>query len=186
MGDPVRIVRVSVEDYLAGEREAETRHEYVDGELFAMGGASREHNTISFNLAASLGPHLRGGPCRAASSDMKVRAATSSRYYYPDLVVSCNDPAEEPDAYVETRPTLVVEILSPSTAAIDRREKRVAYLAIETLQEYVLIAQDRAEVVVHRREGDDWLMETFVGGERVELGSIGFALDVDELYRGVL
>ena len=129
MGDPVRIVRVSVEDYLAGERDSETRHEYVDGG---------------------------------------------------------NDPVDEPDAYVETRPTPIVEILSPSTAAIDRREKRVAYLATGTLQEYVLIAQDRAEVVVHRREGDGWLLETFGGGERVELGSIGFALDVDELYRDVL
>ena len=92
MAGSLRIAHVDVEDYLAGERHAEIRHEYVDGELFAMTGASRTHNRLSMNLSSRLAVHLEGGPCRVAASDMKVRPATARRFYYPDLVVSCNDP----------------------------------------------------------------------------------------------
>ena len=180
----LRIRRVSVEDYLAGERLADVRHEYVDGELFAMTGASRTHARLAVNLTARLSDHLEGGPCRVAVSDMKVRPAIGTRFYYPDLVVSCNDPAEEGDEHVETRPTLVVEVLSPSTEQIDRREKRIACQSIPTLRECVLVSQLAREVSVYRRDGEDWLLEVLGAGERTELGSIGFALDIDDTYRG--
>lgn len=185
MGESLRIAHVSVDDYLAGERTAEQRHEYVDGELFAMGGASRAHNSLTANLLIRLGAHIENGPCRIASSDMKVRPAIGARFYYPDLVVSCNDPDEEEDVYVETRPTIVVEVLSGSTEQTDRREKRVAYQSIDTLREYVLIAQDIHEVSVYRRDGADWLVDVLGPGERTTLESVGFMLDVDDLYRNV-
>ena len=185
MAGSLRIAHVDVEDYLAGERHAEIRHEYVDGELFAMTGASRTHNRLSMNLSSRLAVHLEGGPCRVAASDMKVRPATARRFYYPDLVVSCNDPAEEEDEYVETHPTIVVEILSDTTEQIDRREKRLAYQSIPTLREYVLVAQRAREVSVYHRDGEDWLLDVFGAGERTTLASIDFPLDVDDLYRGL-
>ena len=185
MGESLRMAHVSIDDYLAGERTAEQRHEYVDGELFAMGGASRAHNSLAANLLIRLGAHIEGGPCRIASSDMKVRPAIATRFYYPDLVVSCNDPAEEEDVYVETHPTIVVEILSASTEQTDRREKRVAYQGIATLREYVLVAQDARRVQVYRRDGADWLVDVFGPAERTALKSVGFVLDVDDLYRNV-
>lgn len=185
MAESLRTTRVSVEDYLAGERVTEVRHEYVDGELFAMTGASRRHNTLVMNLSIRLGTHLEGGPCRLASSDMKVRAAVGERFYYPDLVVSCNDARDEADEYVETRPTIVVEVLSESTVQTDRREKRVAYQSIESLREYVLVSQTAREVSVYRRDGAGWLLDVLGAGERIPLDSVGFELDVDDLYRNV-
>ena len=181
----LRIVHTSVEDYLAGERRSGTRHEYVDGELFAMVGASRAHNALVVELTKRLALHLDDGPCRLAASDMKVRAAQATRYYYPDLVVSCNDPAEEPDEYVETHPTLVIEVLSDSTAATDRREKRLAYQATESLQEYVMVRQDRPEITVYRRDAPDWVMHRFGEGERVTFASLDYAFTIDELYRKI-
>ena len=184
MAHSLRLTRVSVDDYLAGERLAELRHEYVDGELFAMSGASRTHNRLTMNLSVRLGAHLEDGPCRVAASNMKVRTTLGERFYYPDLVVSCNDPAEEEDEYVETAPTIVVEVLSASTEQTDRREKRVAYQSIPTLREYVLVAQHAREVSVYRRDGEDWLLDVYGAGERTALESIGFPLDIDDLYRG--
>ena len=184
MNAPRPIIRLSVEEYLAAERSAEVRHEYVDGELFAMTGASRAHDAIALNVAAALLEHLRGGPCRVALADMKVRVESLNRFYYPDVVVSCNAVAEEPDDYVETRPTLVVEVLSPSTAATDRREKRLGYQTIPSLQEYVLVHQDRVAMEVFRRQGELWTRAEHTAGERVVLASLGFEVEPLDLYRG--
>ena len=97
MSAPHPIIRLSVEKYLSAERSADVRHEYIDGELFAMTGASRAHNAISLNIAAALLDHLRDGPCRVAISDMKVRVESLNRFYYPDVVISRNAVSEEPD-----------------------------------------------------------------------------------------
>jgi len=186
MGIPVPQVLVSEVDYLETERDASTRHEYVDGVLFAMTGASRAHNQIATNLTIALGTHLRGSGCRVASSDMKVRLGdTNRRYYYPDAVVSCSDPDEEPDAYTETRPVLVVEILSRSTAAIDRREKRLAYQAMPSVIDYLIVSQESREVERFTRAGESWTHTLFGTGETVELVSIGFALAMEELYADI-
>ena len=116
MSQARKIQRLSVAEYFTLERETDVRHEYIDGELIAMGGASRAHNIIVFNLGAAIRPHLRGTPCRIGGGDMKVFIETVNRGYYPDLLVSCNDPADEADQYTETRPLLVMEVLSTSTA----------------------------------------------------------------------
>ena len=186
MAEAIRVVRLSVEDYLVAERDSPVRHEYVDGELFAMAGAGRAHNALAVNLTRHLANHLDGGPCRVAASDMKVRPANATRFYYPDLVVSCNDPSEEPDDHVETHPTLVAEILSASTRDTDRREKRFAYQGIETVREYVLLEQDAREITVYRRDGDGWLRLTFRRADRVAFESLDFEIDIDTLYRGVV
>lgn len=128
--------------------------------------------------------HLEGGPCRVIASDMKVRPAHGTRFYYPDLVVSCNDADEEEDEYVETRPSVLVEVPSSTTEQTDRREKRVAYQGIATLREYLLVSQDKREVSVYRRDGNDWLLDVLGPGETTTLESIGLSLDVDDLYRG--
>ena len=184
MNVPRPIIRLSVEDYLAAERSADVRHEYVDGELFAMTGASRAHKAIALNIAAALLDHLRDGPCRVAIADMKVRSESLNRFYYPDGVVSCNAVAEEPDDHVETRPILVVEVLSPSTAATDRREKRLGYQTLPSLQEYVLVHQDRVAIELFRRQGDLWTRAEHAAGERIALPSIGFEVEPLDLYRG--
>ena len=182
MGEARRVTRVPVEDYLAGERDAEVRHEYVDGELFAMAGARRSHNTVVATFARVLGDRLTGGPCRIGVADMKVQAAPRSRYYYPDLVVSRNDPDEEPDEYTETHPCLIVEVLSESTAGIDRREKRMAYQRIESLVDCVLVDVDGRSVERWTRDGDGWTLTSFEGDEVLALASIGAELPVADCF----
>ena len=185
MGEARRVEKVSVEDYLAAERESDVRHEYVDGQLFAMAGASRARNTAVTNLVRELGSQLRGGPCRTGSSDMKVGAAPGSRYYYPDIVVSCNDESEEPDPYVETRPTLLVEVLSTSTEATDRREKLVAYQSMPSVQEYVLVDLAARAVEVYVRDGIGWSHRTMAEHEPLALESLAVELAVADVFEGV-
>ena len=185
MGDAARQTVVSEDEYLALERDSEVRHEYVDGRLFAMGGASRPHTLIATNLVTALRTRLRGSGCRVSSSDMKVRLADGRRYYYPDLVVSCNDPREEPDAYTETRPTLVVEILSPSSESTDRREKLVEYQALPSVADYLILSQDAPALERFERDGDGWTRATLGAGETIELAALGLSLPVDELYEDV-
>ena len=131
-------------EYLVIEPEGNVRHEFIDGELVAMTGTSRAHNAIVTNLTISIGSHLRGTACRVASNDMKVVISEANRSYYPDLMVNCSDPADEPDDYTETQPRLVIEVLSPSTEDYDRGDKRLHYQQISSLQDYVLIAQSIA------------------------------------------
>ena len=186
MGAPAPQIHVDEADYLAAERDAEVRHEYVDGILFAMTGASRAHNLLATRLSARLFNHLERGGCRVSSSDMKVRLAEGRRYYYPDIVVSCSDPRDEPDAYTETRPVLVVEILSPSTAATDRREKRLAYQTIPSLVDYLIVSQDDVSVERFTRGETVWTHATFGAGEAIELASVDLTLAMDDLYAGAL
>ncbi|HMN45879.1 MAG TPA: Uma2 family endonuclease [Povalibacter sp.] len=170
---------LSVEAYLEQEADGRVRHEYVAGEIFAMIGGSVRHNELALRLATAFTAHLRGGPCRAYMSDVKVRIKRGMdvSFYYPDVMVSCV-PAEH-QYYLES-PKLIVEVLSPTTEAIDRREKAVQYQLIETLEEYVLVAQDEREVTVFRRS-EDWKPAVHRSG-RLELRSIDLALQIEEIY----
>ena len=185
MSQAQKIQRFSVAEYFMLERATNVRHEYIDGELIAMGGASRVHNTIVFNLGAAIRPHLRGTPCRIAGGDMKVFIETVNRGYYPDLVVSCNDPVDEADEYTETRPLLLIEVLSSSTAAIDRTEKRLNYQRLDSLQEYVLVAQHESSVEVYRRQPDGWFYIQYSAGDDIELASINLSLPISMVYEDV-
>ena len=181
----VKTGTVSVEEYLAGEPRSEVRHEYIGGEVYAMAGASEEHNTISLNLASALRTHLRGKACRVFMVEMKVRLCVAQEdvFYYPDLMVTC-DPRDT-DRYAKRFPKVLIEVLSADTARTDRREKFFSYTGIETLEEYVLVAQDRQEVTVFRRSAQ-WAPEVLTPtGRPLELTSIEFSLALDAIYEGV-
>jgi Uma2 family endonuclease len=177
---------VSVDDYLAGEEGSEVKHEYLGGVVYAMAGTSKEHNRIAQNIAFAARPSLKGKPCEVFISDVKVRlkALGDDVFYYPDVMVAC-DPRDTHRLF-SRYPKLLVEVSSPSTQRLDRREKRWSYQTIETLEEYVIAAQDRIEVTVFRRV-NNWKPEVFNRLENtVKLKSIGLALKVSSIYEGVM
>lgn len=149
------------ESYLAWEAEQTEKHEYWRGEVFAMLGARREHVVVSLNLAAALKQRLRGGPCQAYISDMKLRIATVDAIFYPDVIVSC-DPRDHVAEHALEHPALIIEVLSDSTAAFDRGDKFAAYRTLSTLQEYVLVDIPSRRLESFRRTGDaDWLLHEY-------------------------
>lgn len=177
---------LTVEEYLKAEESSNIRHEYVDGEIFAMAGASEEHNLITSNLIALLRPHLRGTPCRAFVSDMKLKVNVQNAdiFYYPDLLVTCEQSDKE--RYFKTRPTLIVEVLSNSTKTIDKREKRMNYQSIESLKEYVLVSQDEIKVEVYRKNAQgNWLLEILGKNDKIRLDSIDLTLTMTDIYEDV-
>lgn len=183
MSLPKQRLFVSVEEYLAGERESPARHEYVAGQVYAMAGASDRHNRIAGNIFAALNGRLDDSECEPFISDMKIMVAPDL-YYYPDVVVTCHPPGG--DRYTRSRPVLVVEVLSPTTERTDRGEKLAAYRDCETVREYVLASQDRMLVELHRRQGEGWTIERFTEtDEHVTLASVDLTLTLGEIYRNV-
>lgn len=178
-----RRTAVTVPEYLEGERTGEVRHEYVDGEVYAMVGASDRHGLIASALVFALIPAARRGRCQLFTSDMKVRLEIGGQtlFYYPDLVLAC-DP-DDRERYYRTRPCLIVEVLSETTERIDRREKLLAYQTLPSLKEYLLVAQDERHVTVHRRRGG-WRAEYFTDGT-IPLDCVDEPLAVDAVYADV-
>jgi Uma2 family endonuclease len=179
---------ISEEEYLRLEAQSPIRHEYVNGEMFAMTGGTLRHNTIALNIAAALRNHLRDTLCRAFINDVRVRVAKTNSYDYPDLLVTCARGAQTMDLSAVTveDPVLVIEVLSATTEATDRREKLLAYRTLASLSEYVLISQDEARVEIHRRRGDiGWEKIEYFGPETVELASVGLQIGMREIYEGV-
>ena len=174
------------EDYLAVEREStDVRHEYVQGQVFAMTGGSYEHSLITANLARRLGNQLDGSPCAVLSSDMRIRIETADACAYPDVSVLCGEPSfHDQRRDVLTNPTLIAEVLSPSTEAYDRGGKFALYRQLPSLRHYLLIAQDRVAVDVFTRQPDGrWLLDAFADADAViELEGLGCRLAVGELY----
>lgn len=175
-----QVTFISEEDYLEGEKITELKHEYVDGHIYAMAGAHSNHNSLALNISSEFKNHLKGKPCRAYMSDMKVRINNGSKYYYPDVLVNC----PPVNGYFTETPRLIVEVLSNSTRRIDETEKRMAYMQIETLEEYVLIAQDFVQIEVIRKS-DDWKAVKYFLGDEVTFTSIGLTLSVEAIYDGV-
>ena len=174
---PNTLPRMSVEEYLDYEHSQDVRHEFVDGYLYAMTGASERHERIAANLLISLGMHLRGSPCRAYKGDLKLTVGED--HYYPDVFVTCGP--DRPDGYSRDDPVVIAEVLSPSTARNDRGDKRLAYESLETLSEYVLVWQDRTRVEVRRRgEPEPQVLESL--DDVLRLDSIDFAVPLGELY----
>jgi Uma2 family endonuclease len=162
----------------------EVRHEFVDGEILAMAGGSVEHSALATAFCGLLFTHLRGGPCRVHSSDLRIRIHEANVSTYADAVVVCDplEPGVESTTHV-TNPRVVVEVLSASTEDYDRHEKRLYYQLLPSLQEYVLVAQDKRRVEVWSRDGQMWLHSVHEAGTRAPLRSIRFELEVDDLYR---
>jgi Uma2 family endonuclease len=171
---------LSIDEYLAGELESQVRHEYVDGEVYVMVGASDRHGLITLNLAGLLSQRLPER-CLVFSSDMKVRIQTAERdiFYYPDVLVSCDPRDREP--YFRQYPCLAAEVLSTHTARLDRFEKFLFYQQIDTLEEYLLVAQDYRQVEVFRRS-DQWQGTRYTKGE-VPLRSVDLGVTIEALYR---
>lgn len=177
------------EEYLERERRAEYKSEFYSGEIFAMSGASRKHNRIAVRLTMLIAQHLSGKKCEPFNSDMRVLVQPSGLYTYPDLSVACEEPrfADE-NADTLTNPTLLVEILSPSTERYDRGQKAKLYRALPSLRELLLISQDSYDVELYRRQADgSWALFEASGLDgSVELASIGYTLRLRELYATVV
>ncbi|HEY0078039.1 MAG TPA: Uma2 family endonuclease [Pyrinomonadaceae bacterium] len=173
------------EEYLALERRAEFKSEYVDGAAYAMAGGSERHNLIAANIIIEIGGQLRGRPCRIYPSDLKVRVPNSTRFFYPDVSVVCGETLfadEERD--VVLNPVLIVEVLSESTAGFDRGKKFLSYQQIPSLQEYLLVSQDEFLIEHYLRQGDEnWLYTKVSGLEgRVLLPSVECELGLAAVY----
>ncbi|WP_027994709.1 Uma2 family endonuclease [Simplicispira psychrophila] len=186
MSQPAPQCRFDASAYLDWEAQQTDKHEYLDGEVFAMAGASDAHVTLALNLAVALRAHLRGGPCSVFISDMKLRVAADNAYFYPDVFVTCAD-ADRAQALHKSAPTLVAEVLSPSTSAYDRGAKFAAYRKLPSLREYLLIDPERTSVDLFRRneEGRWVLFPHEAGGDMLELASVGLRLPLAQLYEDV-
>jgi Uma2 family endonuclease len=177
-------LNLTVSEYLQLELESEIRHEYIAGEVYAMAGASEEHDLICGNIYVKLRQHLRGSGCRVFSSDMKVKIEELDIFYYPDISVSCDDGDRE--KYFKKSPCLLVEVLSNGTKRTDKHEKLVNYLEIQSLQEYVLVSQDRVKVEVYRQDDNgNWNATVLGEGDVLSLESVGLKMTVGEVYEDV-
>lgn len=176
------------EEYIAAERKATRKSEYLSGEIVAMSGASNEHNLITVNTLTVLYNQLADRGCRIYASDMRVGIGAGVSYFYPDVSVVCDRPRFEDDALdILTNPQVIIEVLSTSTESYDRGEKFARYRQLDSLQEYILISQDKVQVEHYLRQGGQWLLSEFGAREDIlSLISIGAELPLNQIYRFVL
>ena len=175
------------EEYLAFEREADIKHEYCNGQLYAMSGASRAHNLISGNIFGELRSQLKGRPCEVYMGDMRVLVDAARSYRYPDVVVACDAPRFQDDVFdTLLNPTVIVEVLSLSTEARDRGEKFAEYAQLVSLREYILVSQKTVHVEHYLRQGTRWVSRECRDLDAVlQLESIGCALPLRDIYEKV-
>ena len=171
---------MSEEDYLQGELISNVKHELIDGCVYAMAGASANHQRISGNISRKFGNHLEDLPCEPFGSDMKVKAGAS--FFYPDVIVDCHFDESRP--YYTQSPLIIVEVLSKSTRRTDETIKLMSYINIPSLQEYVLIEQDYVDIQVIRRS-EAWLPKHYFLGDDITFESIGLTLPVEDIYHRV-
>ena len=174
-------------EYLALERDADFKSEYLRGEIYAMSGASLNHNIIAGNLTRFLGNKLDGRPCRVFVSDMKVQIHTADAYFYPDISGLCGEMEFHDDRRdIYGNPEFVIEILSDSTELYDRGKKFFYYQMLPSLKEYVLVSQNSAVLEVYRKDGDHWIYQLLRNSDAIlKLESIGCELTFSEIFRGV-
>lgn len=179
-------VHLSPEQYLSYEEASPIKHEYRDGEVYAMAGASDAHVTIALNLAVGLRSHVRGTGCRVYLSDMKAHINANNRFFYPDVMVTCDD-RDQATATYKQFPCLIVEVLSASTEAFDRGDKFADYQSLESLQEYVLINAKRQRIECFRRSEGRWVLETYTAtSETFTLSSINYEGEMAAIYEDVI
>ena len=173
------------QDYLAGEKLASVRHEYVDVKVYAMACTSLRHNDIAMNISFALRAAARGTPCKVNVSDVKVRVEHSKAYYYPDVMVGCE--RSEADAYYLDKPCLIVEITSKSTEWIDRHQKTLAYQTINSLQAYLIVAQDKQQVTLYVRDSTKtWEVGLYDQAEQtLFLPCLDTKLSLSSIYEGI-
>ena len=175
------------EEYLAFERKATTKHEYLNGQIVAMSGASFAHNFLTMNVANQLYNQLIEGECQVAASDMRVKVTEIDSYFYPDVVVVCGEPRAEDDTFdTLLNPVVIVEVLSPSTEVYDKGEKFEHYQQIASLKDYILISQDEVHVEHYCRQESEWLQTEFRElADVLSLLSIDCELRLQDIYRRV-
>lgn len=179
--------RYTPKEYLALERKAEYRSEYINGQIYALAGTSRFHNKIVANLAGQLYVQLRGRPCDAFMNDMRVKVNETGLYTYPDVVALCGEPRFE-DSHLDTllNPNLIIEVLSESTERYDRGEKFAHYRRLPSLAEYALVAQDRVRVELYVRQGEQWVLTEYSDpAGAVTFPSIDCAIALQDIYERV-
>ena len=182
MGQPAHKPVMTAADYLAWEAEQTERHEFVGGETFAMAGAEDRHVTVTMNVGFALRQHLAGTPCRTFITDMRLHVAALGNYFYPDIMVTCSA-ADLASPMAKSEPKLIVEVLSPSTAAYDRGLKFSHYRNLPSLQEYVLIDIDTRAVDCYMLGTDGlWVLHPFAANETVTLASVALQVTAAQLF----
>ena len=177
---------LSPDTYLQQEQHSAIKHEYRDGEVYAMAGANDAHVTICLNLATTLRTSVRGTGCRVYMADMKARIDAKNRFYYPDVMVTCDERDRQFPLYKQ-HPKLIVEVLSDSTEAFDRGDKFFDYRQLETLQEYVLISHHQQRVDCFRRGPEGlWLLQCYAPDSEIHLASLDFRISFEALYEDVV
>ena len=185
MGHAALKSKMSGDEYLAWEAEQAEKHDFIDGEVYAMAGAESGHVTTSLNMAMALRQHLAGTPCRTFIADMKVQAKEGDNYFYPDVVVTCSD-VDRNSSLVKREPTLIIEVLSPSTAAYDRGEKFAQYRSIASLKEIAFIDMSSRRTDVYRRGADGlWVLHPFDAGAAVTLASVELTVSAEAMFAEV-
>ncbi len=186
-GDAAPEARIDYETYLAIERDTGLKHEWLDGRVWAMVGATPAHNHLSAQMIVELSRLLGDRPCRVFTSDQKIRVRATGLATSPDAVVICGELMRDPEDRVAlTNPALIVEVLSDSTALYDRGEKFAHYKRLPSLRDYVLVSQHEARIEVYSRdEGRRWIYQDAAPGEQLPLTAVEGAIDVDRVYRGV-
>jgi Uma2 family endonuclease len=176
---------ITPDEYLEMEETSEIKHEYIDGYVYAMAGANDPHVTIALNMAFAIRNHLRGTNCRVYMSDMKARIDSLNRFYYPDVMVTC-DPRDTQSQNQKRFPKLIIEVLSKSTEGFDRGDKFTDYQQIESLEEYVLVNTKRQRIDCFRKEDGRWFLESYSNAqENFQLSSINFEGKFVDLYEDV-
>jgi len=169
--------KISVDEYLRDEMLAEYKHEFVDGEVYVMAGASENHNLLSGNLFSELKNQLKGKPCKIFVSDMKVKVEES--FFYPDVMVVCQE--DNANDYYKTAPIIIVEVLSNSTRRFDKTHRLSAYQQIASLEEYVLIEQNFSEIQVFSRQ-NHWQSSYYYLGDSITFASLNVTVSVEDIY----
>ena len=183
MTDALQHGIIAFDEYLAGERDVEIRSEYVEGQIYSMAGASELHNTVATTLCSAIENSLPD-ECRVWQSDMKVVGENEGKYfsYYPDIMASCEENTDDP--YYRSNPSLIIEVLSPSTERTDLKEKFDNYTRIPSLIEYVVVSQDTPYLRVFRRSAN-WQSESYYAEDLVRLESANLEIQVKQIYRRV-
>jgi Uma2 family endonuclease len=177
--------RFTPEEYFAWEEQQLHRHEYIDGEVYAMSGGTISHSQIASKFNRILGNHLDNTDCITLNSDARVNIIQSTKYVYPDVSVTCDERDKTTIQYI-TYPCLIIEVLSSSTEAYDRGNKFKMYRRNPNLQEYVLVSTDTIEIELFRKiERDDWRIINYQEGDLVELKSVDLTFPIEDIYNGI-
>jgi Uma2 family endonuclease len=170
-------------DYLEVEEGSNVKHEFFNGEIYAMAGGTLEHAALAASIIGALSAQLQGGPCRVYTSDLRIRVLATGMATYPDVSVVCGEPQRDPESHLTvTNPKVVVEVLSDSTAAYDRGEKLEQYKLIDSLRAVLLFSQTSRRVELHERTERGWRTEVFTADQKVPIASIGAQLAMAPLY----